>query len=143
MLSMARSLETAGQSMFEQAMHPVMDALVSLDDRQNNEGVSQGAINEEVRRLYPDRKLGMGIIPTALDALEEEGVVTCIETPVDPSKNGHIIGVPTWKSLGYHVAEPPPGFLQTVREAIREYPFGFYSALIDLVRGRGEFTKKE
>ncbi|MGA2911524.1 MAG: hypothetical protein ABSE17_02710 [Candidatus Levyibacteriota bacterium] len=36
-----------------------------------------------------------------------------------------------------------PGFLQTVSEVIRDYPFGFYSALSDLVRGRGEFAKKE
>ncbi len=139
MLSMARSPETTGQSMFEQAMRPVMDALVSLGDEQNSEGVSQGAINKEVRRLYPDRKLGMGIIPTALDALEEKGAVTCIETPIDPSKNGHTIGVPTWKSLGYHVAEPPPGFSQTVSEVLNgNYLLGFLSAV-----SNGESPKKE
>jgi len=36
-----------------------------------------------------------------------------------------------------------PGFRQTASEVIRENPLGFYSALIDLVRGRGDFEKKE
>jgi hypothetical protein len=139
MLFMISRLETVRESMIEEAISPVMDALVSLDDGQNSEGVSQGAINKEVRRLYPDRKLGMGIIPTALDALEEKGAVTCIETPIDPSKNGHTIGVPTWKSLGYHVAESPPGFLQTVSEVLNgNYLLGFLSAVRN-----GESPKKE
>ena len=36
-----------------------------------------------------------------------------------------------------------PGFAQTILEVVREYPFGFYSALLDLVLGRGEFADKK
>jgi hypothetical protein len=36
-----------------------------------------------------------------------------------------------------------PGFLQTVREVIREHPGGFIPAALALVLSRGEFTKKE
>ncbi len=36
----------------------------------------------------------------------------------------------------------PPGFLQTVAEVIREHPGGFISAALDLVLGRGKFTKE-
>ena len=36
-----------------------------------------------------------------------------------------------------------PGFRQTVSEVARDYPLGFYSALLDLVLGKGEFAEKE
>jgi hypothetical protein len=39
--------------------------------------------------------------------------------------------------------EPAPGFLQTIREVIREHPGGFYDAVVDLALGKGEFAALE
>jgi len=39
-------------------------------------------------------------------------------------------------------SQQPAGFLQTVAEVIREHPGGFISAALDLVLGRGKFTKE-
>jgi len=39
-------------------------------------------------------------------------------------------------------SQQPVGFLQTVSEVIKDYPLGFYSALLDLALGRGEFAKE-
>lgn len=112
MLFMAASLETLNldgerAAMIEEAMLPVIDALSILDTGEKSEGVSLGAINEIVRKLYPDGKFGMGIVPTVLDELETAGVVICIQNPVDPKTNGHIIGTPDWNTQTYRFAEPP------------------------------------
>jgi len=37
----------------------------------------------------------------------------------------------------------PPGLLEAVSEVARDYPLGFYSALLDLVLGKGEFANKK
>lgn len=100
------ALNAERQALVEDAMGPVFDALFDLDNGQR-EGVSLGDINNRVRETHPGRDFGMGIIPTALDVWESEGEVTCIEIPVSPSKNGHMIGKPEWKTLAYQIKEPP------------------------------------
>ncbi|MGA2911522.1 MAG: hypothetical protein ABSE17_02700 [Candidatus Levyibacteriota bacterium] len=99
----ALDLDRERAAMIRKTRPFIIEALQTLGNRE----VSLGDINETVRELYPDGKFGMGIVPTVLDELEGAGIVICIQTPVNPRTNGHMIGKSDWRALTYRFAEPP------------------------------------
>ena len=116
-LPMANSIEglnIAREGMIEDAVFPVLDALMLLEDAGSDRGVSIGQINNTIRKFNLDEeaKTGMGMGVEALDRMVDEGDVMLIETPVDRTKNGHIIGTPDWKARTYRLVEPPSAAIE-------------------------------
>jgi hypothetical protein len=109
---MANSIEglnTERESMIEDAIFPVMDAMMILEDATNGRGVTIGQINNVIREFDLDGglKTGMGMVVEALDQMETEGDVICIETRVNPINNKHVIGRSDWKALSYRLDLSP------------------------------------
>ena len=109
---MANSFEgmnTERAALIEEAVFPVLDALMLLEGAESEEGVSLGEINAKVLEIgsqYERQHTGMGLIPEALDQLEEEGDVVSLEAPVSSSRNGHMIGRTDWKTFRYRLITP-------------------------------------
>jgi predicted metal-dependent phosphoesterase TrpH len=91
--------------MIEEAVFPVMEALMLSEDATSERGVTIGQINNAIREfgLDEESKTGMGMVAEALDQMEEEGDVVSIEHPIDPTKNGRPIGRKGGVSLTYRL----------------------------------------
>lgn len=86
--------------------------------------------------------------PVAQRAFEKAAadVPDKLEQPTEPPQQSCRTPWEAVRETDVHTEPPvtqPPGFLETVRQVWQEYPFGFYSALGDLIRGEGEFAKPE
>jgi hypothetical protein len=104
---MAHPTETARQQFVDQATPLVKKALSTFGSRE----FSLGELSTAVRDLNPDLDgriaIGMGAVVDATDALVDEKTLIETEHEVNPTKNNHTIGVPTWRSVTYHRADRP------------------------------------